>query len=1744
MAVSKSPFSKDNSSKAEPYNPLSLSKQEKQDNSLFSTLDALQVAGSIKAGGSPKMKTSLNAETHKLDSAYRGAMAKISSSGMSDGEKKRASKALQEIYTTGTQKTEVSNNLLSIAKTGIGGAFGAVNKVFEAGSAVSRYAQSGIKELSDIVMYDPNAQGVDKMDASWSDFFNQAKKDSGFKLLPKTGVKWVDSVIDFGVDQVFDPLNYIGVGEVKWTGKAGRFALLSKLGTKEMAATYPELVGKLDDIARFGMGAVPKTVREGEGLAFGVRFAGVQVPKTEAVAKFVSGRKGLTTGVRTFVSDKGAALTTKLDLAGKFTPVTRLNLRIAEVGMNKGIADNVVRQHIAEYTAAKYAKGFKSATYNGATRRIEGLVKDVRTAGKMEEVAMLADDAAALALEPDAQLRQWATDYRKWQDDLLGEINSVRTRFNKDFGADMKLINSIDDYGIHHKMTSDAFKFAYGPKGRASGFFKDADLTPMELGGNTGAAMFRRYKHGEQFMGETLDPANGGIIKQVNEIFKRKTGNDFNFFETDLTNVADSYAYSLSAKRGQEAYVRRMLDFGDDVAKIINKQMVPDGDLVKQLSEAHGILRGVHADLKRIVNKGRAVAVDKTREVVQFAKVALDAKDAEAAVLNNQVGDVLTKLYKVETSLHGAAEAAALKSGEARGAFDSIWGNMIDDVRQLRTNIEQGRISEVAAQDALRSIYTKMRPDAQRVPKSASRLLDLVQRSEGVGDWTQVRELEKRLKAVQSQLAETAGLNPQDLNDLMDIEQNLLRQIDGFRQLGDVKMNASYAEDGLLHGTMDDLVEVTPDPNIPYFDRKNRVMSTQPISPVGPDSSTDELAALYHAHITDPNSVAVHAIRETDVIDMRQPEHFYDFWNPEMGVGEAVDYALRRAGLDAEEMFIKTWDTALQGGAVDPMFEQVYPELSNILTFIGAVHANDFPTGIVADDFNIATFETLKDLFTETAAAAEVAQSEVVGQQMFDDFMRAMVEEGIGNTGRPVLLPSSAIFGSENPMAIDAFSVILPDSYNYASAYGEKTITDAMIEGTDSPVFLTAQDEFITEILGNGYHTSSLDANELLSGVGEAGQQLQADLAQRAGAVSEARTIGGQIGGIKSAGSRRVRAAEKAYADFEASGMVEFTLAGKKMRMPRDKAVAELAKSEAKTIRAVTQLEEKLTRITQGEIAPVLKRKAKLEERLGTLFNQRKVIENWNAQTGDALRAEIEVMQTAIATDAPTGWAGTSSRQWAERTSKAMNNVSSLNGSASKDAWERVVTQLGADEAQLALLETTELPAAWDALKMAESGFFGGHIVDDIEQGWKALEGTGIQLPEEFHAIIQPNVTKLKKAAERRDYFKIYKTYNGLFKIYATMTPGFVVRNAMSATFMNKVAGVENSAIYDGTRAALAYAKHGPDKWLNELGIKDLADREIYETAMRAVLATGRINSDFANPVLNKGWADKLAHNKLTNLLSSSNELVESSVRLPMALDTLRKGNNYDDAIYRISRFHFDYTDLSSFDETMKNFIPFWVWTSRNLPLQMTEQFMRPRYYNMYADIQDRNPVAADVMLPAWARTQGAIGLGGNRVLMADMPMNRLQQTAEGFASPSKLIGQANPLVKLLPEMMANKNLALDVPFTDKYEQAKGLDKLVAGLGAITGAEGLGRMENGKLMVSPKASYALGNLVPTVSSLQRLTGGATGGKTTYAERQGSSLLSAAGVPMRNFGPQQQRGETIGRQFTIADLMKEIARKGK
>ena len=1734
-----------------------------------------------KEGG---LKSSPAEEGRKLDSSYQKALARIASSGtMTQKQKNKAIASITALAKDGDYTKSIVSNPLSLLEDALGKVVtstgDAVKKLGEGTQFVSRGIQSGFAEMDDV------SQGVfgkagstlgamsgnpiskirlavdllpfveapktkTKPKGSFTELVSQTK-DKNFMPTP-TGNKWTDLAVGLGTSIVFDPTTYMGVGSINYVGKAGRTALAIKFGSEEMLTKYPQLAGKLDDIMRYGASVLPKEVRAAEGIEFGVKFAGKVVPKTDIIGQAISGKAGVASNIRAGIGDVIGKTTLGNKARIAATPASRVGLATIGAGRKLGLTDQQIINEIAHVASSNTGKSYRSVAYAHNLDGFRDTIKEIRAAGFENDIHRLVEDPVLLARESDPAKRAFAEKLKTWQDGLREEVNAVYAKFNTDYTGGITDVGFVDNY-LHHRITDDALRWMYKDKGRnlKKFGFQTGDLTQAELGANSGAAMHRKIAKPRIMPDGTLEkvtfmnePVLTGSIDEINGIYAKAIGiPDAKFFHTDIASIADSYAHSMATARGREAYIRRLLDFGGNVAQVINKKAIPDAALVKNLTGVHADLLKVRGALASAVNGGSRAVIKTANDAAAFAGKALGVKAKELAVIDAKVAVVRASLAKIEKDLSAAYVLAASKGEAARGSFLDVHKALIEDIGNIKTAIDAGMTAELVAHDSLKSVYLKLNPDAKRIP-SASKMLDNVNRKLGIKDSAQLKELEKRMAGLQAQLADTINVSPQELNDLRDLEASLAQQIDGHAILADVKFKADYSEDGLVYGIADDLVVRPFDPDT---DPMYRVVSTRPIITGGADLTTDEMAAARNAFLTAPDSVAVHAMAPDQILDMRQPEVFAEFWDPEGGVGDAVAFALRQSGLDNEGIFKSTFDDLLNGGDIDPMFEQVYPELSDLMAMVTSMQHQVFD-GVVPDAIHNDAFDVLRNIFDDVAASADIENSDIVGGQMLNDFMRAMVEEGVGNTGKPLLFPSGVVYGSDNAMADGAYSLLLPDRFNYASLYGQKNLTPEMMKGTTAPVHFTAGDEFIQSITDGDLHTASFEAMQMQDTVVSAGEELNKAMIAREAVRAEVKGVSGKVGGLKSQGSRRMKAAEKAYADYQASGLVDIIESGRKVKVTRERAITILNKKEEKLNNSIVLLNDRIAKMSGQPVESVLKRKAEQEARLSTLLDSRRVLERWTEKTGDALRADIDNLSHAIAFDPPTGQAGTDSRAWATRVNARIDAVAKLDNTPAKKAWEKVVTQLGADEAQLAFLDSVAIPSVIQERAAVMQGLVGSVMRDDIKAGWHVLEGMGVQMPPEMYDIMAPNIDRLANRAEWGMVRRAYMEFHQAFKTYATMSTGFLVRNAMSATFMNSVAGVTTENMRLGLKATKALKKHGVDGWLGPKGmnITDPAEIKIWEEALRSAEATGRgIADDFKSPIINGGAAhmalQKIQKNRVTDWFSSGNDFVERAVRLPMALDTLKAGGTFDDAVYRIGRYHFDYTDLSAMDETAKQFIPFWIWTTKNLPLQWTEQLLRPSTYNAYNQIKERNPVTSDIAQPKWLSESGPMGLFNDWVLNPDLPMSRMGSTAKNLTTISGLGGQLNPLIKLIPEKLSGKQLGTNVPFAQEPQQAKGVDAGVAKVLEVLGIDS--RNDKGELTISSQLSTQLGSLFPLLGKAERLTGGLLGGKPTYDERWLTSALTELGVPVRRVGPRQQRGELISRQFKLSDLMKELENRG-
>lgn len=77
-------------------------------------------------------------------------------------------------------------------------------------------------------------------------------------------------------------------------------------------------------------------------------------------------------------------------------------------------------------------------------------------------------------------------------------------------------------------------------------------------------------------------------------------------------------------------------------------------------------------------------------------------------------------------------------------------------------------------------------------------------------------------------------------------------------------------------------------------------------------------------------------------------------------------------------------------------------------------------------------------------------------------------------------------------------------------------------------------------------------------------------------------------------------------------------------------------------------------------------------------------------------------------------------------------------------------------------------------------------------------------------------------------------------------------------------------------------------------------------------------------------------------------EVTQNYSRFALLYDGVASGLSPAAAGARVNKFLINYQDISSVDQKLKKIVPFWMFFSRNLPLQVENMWMNPRSYNFY----------------------------------------------------------------------------------------------------------------------------------------------------------------------------------------------------
>lgn len=452
--------------------------------------------------------------------------------------------------------------------------------------------------------------------------------------------------------------------------------------------------------------------------------------------------------------------------------------------------------------------------------------------------------------------------------------------------------------------------------------------------------------------------------------------------------------------------------------------------------------------------------------------------------------------------------------------------------------------------------------------------------------------------------------------------------------------------------------------------------------------------------------------------------------------------------------------------------------------------------------------------------------------------------------------------------------------------------------------------------------------------------------------------------------------------------------------------------------------------------------------------------------------------------------------------------------------------------------------AKYTAMKQDKN--FGRVVEARLDEAWtqayRHLIGDDIVVSQE---LVQ-SFNRIKTAAYDKNFWPFIDTMTNLFKTYATLTPGFHTRNFMSAAFMNSVEGVPMRTQYEGARLMSKYLRAAnPDEWL----AKQSAD---IQEAFKAAFGSGIGGRYSERGIGRRGTArarasEKAFDNWLTrNLGQKAGGWVEGAVRLPVALDSIRRGGNVSDALNRVTRTHFDYSQVSRFDERMKRLIPFWTFMSRNLPLQLTSMYTKPRTYAKYKSFIRNFSGTPEENEPDYFGEVGAFRFGDTNLgglpmyLQPDLAHTRLEEDIDKLLNvtedPGRLFTDFTPLLTVPAEYMFGKDLYTGRTYNEDDVRTTGLlEKPIEMLARIMPGQSV-QTEGGNTAVSERFINAFRSMIPVYDRAVRLAPGAVTGQSSSDanNRQIESYLRFLGVPVRQLSPEQQNAQRRSEYFDKRD----------
>lgn len=422
----------------------------------------------------------------------------------------------------------------------------------------------------------------------------------------------------------------------------------------------------------------------------------------------------------------------------------------------------------------------------------------------------------------------------------------------------------------------------------------------------------------------------------------------------------------------------------------------------------------------------------------------------------------------------------------------------------------------------------------------------------------------------------------------------------------------------------------------------------------------------------------------------------------------------------------------------------------------------------------------------------------------------------------------------------------------------------------------------------------------------------------------------------------------------------------------------------------------------------------------------------------------------------------------------------------------------------------------------------------DLREGLMVRYGDRLMIDPEGKKLLDDVVRLTEPTVMKNEVLKVYDSLLNWTKAWQTTSPGFHARNLFGGVFNNALAGIDPRSYFEWLKANRAYSKGG-SAWEAFQRAKPEVSEWYVES--RRLAGTGQFQSEVIE--FNKGGLNKY------NPVSSQGPIVrfsrdklgantEGFLRGSLAYDTLKHGGSAEDAVAMIDKFHFDYADLSKFEKNVvKRVIPFYVWTRRNMPLQVEMLVKHPSVYSKWFAFQRNLALGtpSDQIVPQYygenAATRTPFTEGDDRVyLMPDLPLKDLNK----FDDPRDFLSQITPLIKTPIELDRGKQFFKDLPISDKEQD---LPESWGFLKPALDAVGVTRTDkHGNTKISESNVYVLEQFLPMLGRFRRNAPS----EKKYQDREITGLLNLMfGLGLRTNTKAEQKAEKFRRKLESGEL---------